>query len=108
MGPDQQSGGRGRRVSVVGTVVGNKMQKTITVREDRLVRHALYGKFVRRSTLYKAHDEQGEARLGDQVEIAFTRPLSKTKRWRLVRVIARDALAAETLGGAAEGGEVAS
>lgn len=92
MSGEPKSQPRGRRVTVVGTVISNKMTKTITVREDRLVKHALYGKFVRRNTTYKAHDEQGKARLGDRVEIAFDRPLSKTKSWRLVRVISSDAL----------------
>jgi small subunit ribosomal protein S17 len=65
------------------------MKKTITVRVERLEPHAKYGKYVRRSTVCKAHDENGEAKTGDTVEIAATRPLSKTKRWRLVRVVAR-------------------
>jgi small subunit ribosomal protein S17 len=80
---------RGRRVTVVGTVVSDKMDKTITVREDRLVRHPMYGKYQRRGTTYKAHDERNEAHEGDQVEIRYARPLSKSKRWRLVRVLRR-------------------
>jgi small subunit ribosomal protein S17 len=75
------------RTTVVGTVVSDKMQKTIAVREDRLVRHARYGKFLKRSTIYKAHDEREQAELGDEVEIAFARRLSKTKSWRLVRIV---------------------
>jgi small subunit ribosomal protein S17 len=75
------------RTTVIGTVVSDKMQKTIAVREDRLVRHARYGKFLKRSTIYKAHDEQEQAGLGDEVEIAFARRLSKTKSWRLVRIV---------------------
>jgi small subunit ribosomal protein S17 len=74
---------------VTGTVVSDKMDKTISVREERLVQHPLYGKLVRRATVYKAHDESNEARQGDVVEIAFSRPLSKTKNWRLVRVLSR-------------------
>jgi len=79
---------RNRRNLVVGVVTSDKMEKTITVREERMVKHAMYGKIVRRYTKYKADDPKSEARLGDKVEIMQTRPLSKTKRWRLVRVIA--------------------
>ena len=78
---------RGTRKTVVGKVVSDKMAKTISVRTERLVKHPLYGKYVRRWTTYKAHDEQNEAQMGDTVEIMETRPLSKTKRWRLVRVV---------------------
>lgn len=89
------AGERGMRRTVVGTVVSNKMQKTITVREDRMTKHAVYGKYIRRASTYKAHDEDNQARLGDTVEIVFTRPLSKTKRWRLVKVLRSDSLVAE-------------
>jgi small subunit ribosomal protein S17 len=65
------------------------MQKTIAVRVERLERHARYGKYLRRHTTYKAHDEEGKAQLGDWVRIEETRPLSKTKRWRLVEVLRR-------------------
>ncbi len=75
--------------TVVGTVVSDKMQKTITVREERLVKHPLYGKYVRRATRYKAHDEANDANEGDLVEIVSTRPLSKTKSYRLLRVVRR-------------------
>lgn len=78
---------RGKRRTVVGQVVSDKMDKTITVKQERLVKHPLYGKYVRRSTIYKAHDEANKANTGDLVEIAFGRPVSKTKNWRLVRVI---------------------
>ncbi len=90
---DQDRGGaaatgeRGQRPNVVGTVVAAKMQKTITVQVDRLVRHPLYEKFTRRRTRLHAHDENGDAKPGDMVELASTRPLSKLKRWRLVRVV---------------------
>ena len=80
---------RSPRITVVGTVVSDKMQKTIAVREDRTVRHARYGKYLKRSTVYKAHDEKEQASLGDEVEIVFARRLSKTKSWRLVRVLRR-------------------
>ena len=78
---------RSTRPSVVGTVVSDAMEKTIVVRRDRRVKHPLYAKYVRRSTKLVAHDENNEARLGDEVEIVQTRPLSKTKRWRLTRVV---------------------
>jgi small subunit ribosomal protein S17 len=83
------SGKRGARRTVVGTVVSDKMTKTIAVREDRMVRHAKYGKYRKRATVYKAHDEERTAKEGDLVEIAFTRRLSKTKHWTLVQVIRR-------------------
>ena len=75
--------------TVTGTVVSDSMNKTITVREERMVKHPLYGKYVRRSTSYKAHDEQNQAEAGDRVEIVSTRPLSKTKHWRLLRILTR-------------------
>jgi small subunit ribosomal protein S17 len=65
------------------------MNKTITVSVERLEPHPKYGKYVRRHTVCKAHDENKEAKVGDTVEIMATRPLSKTKRWRLVRVVQR-------------------
>ncbi|RKY29296.1 MAG: 30S ribosomal protein S17 [Planctomycetota bacterium] len=80
---------RAQRKSLVGTVTSDKMQKTITVSVERLEKHPLYGKYVRRRTMCKAHDENNEARIGDRVEIMATRPLSKTKQWRLVRVLER-------------------
>lgn len=84
---------RGMRRVVTGKVVSDKMDKTITVRQDRLVKHPLYGKYIRRATTYKAHDENNTARMGDVVEISNTRPISKTKTWRLVRVVRSDSLA---------------
>ena len=66
--------------TVTGTVVSDKMDKTITVREERMVKHPLYGKYVRRATVYKAHDEANQAEAGDRVEILFTRPISKSKQ----------------------------
>lgn len=76
-----------RRKTVSGVVTSNKMSKTITVKSEKLVKHPKYGKFVRRVTTYKAHDEENKASIGDKVEIAETRPLSKTKRWRLVGIV---------------------
>ena len=84
---------RGQRRVVSGRVISDKMDKTITVRQERLVKHPLYGKYIRRATTYKAHDENNTARMGDVVEITASRPVSKTKTWRLVRVVRSDSLA---------------
>jgi small subunit ribosomal protein S17 len=78
---------RNFRKERVGKVVSNKMQKSITVAVDRKVKHPIYGKFVNRTTKFMAHDESNTAGIGDTVRIMETRPLSKTKRWRLVEVI---------------------
>ena len=83
------------RKHIVGVVTSAGMEKTITVKVDRLVRHPQYRKYVSRSTKHYAHDEKNEALVGDTVEIAETRPLSKLKRWRLIRVMARVAGAGE-------------
>lgn len=73
----------------LGTVVSNRMQKTIVVRVDRLVQHPKYQRVVRRATSFKVHDETNNAKIGDYVKIMETRPLSKDKRWRLVEVLRR-------------------
>jgi small subunit ribosomal protein S17 len=78
---------RGRRVEVVGEVISDKMEKTISVLIYRMVRHAKYGKYMKRTSVFKAHDEKNEAKIGDIVRILETRPLSKTKRWSLVEVV---------------------
>lgn len=78
---------RGRRVELQGEVVANKMQKTISVLVYRMVKHDKYGKFIRKSTVIKAHDEKQAAKVGDTVRIYETRPLSKTKRWALAEVV---------------------
>lgn len=80
---------RGHRRREVGVVVGDKGDKTVTVLIRRLVKHRRYGKYVLRSTRCHAHDEQNEAHVGDRVEIMETKPLSKTKRWRLASVLER-------------------
>ena len=77
---------RGIRKSRTGVVVSDKMDKTIVVSIVRKSKHPLYKKTVKSSKKYKAHDEQNEAKVGDEVLITETRPLSKDKRWRLVRV----------------------
>ena len=78
---------RGRRVEVQGEVVANKMQKTISVLVYRTIKHEKYGKYVKKSSVIKAHDEKQEAKVGDTVIIFETRPLSKTKRWSLSNVV---------------------
>jgi small subunit ribosomal protein S17 len=80
---------RGKRKTKVGTVVSDRMDKTVVVRVERLVPHPVYKKYVKRRTTYKAHDGKSEYRIGDRVEIVETRPLSKEKRWRVSRLIER-------------------
>ena len=80
---------RNTRKVRVGRVTSDKMEKTIVVAIENIVRHRLYGKTLRRSKKFKVHDEKNEARTGDTVEIMETRPLSREKCWRLVRVIER-------------------
>ncbi|MFK7161565.1 30S ribosomal protein S17 [Marinospirillum sp. MEB164] len=75
--------------TVTGKVVSDKMDKSITVSIERSVAHPLYGKYVRRSTKLHAHDEVNDARIGDTVTIQETRPLSKTKSWKLVEIVER-------------------
>jgi small subunit ribosomal protein S17 len=81
---------KGRR-TLTGRVVSNKMQKTIAVEIERLIRHPEYGKFIRRTTKLLAHDEKSESREGDMVTIEPCRPLSRRKSWRLVAVVERAA-----------------
>jgi small subunit ribosomal protein S17 len=81
--------GRGVRKERQGVVVSDKMQKTIVVRVSRRIRHPLYGKEMMQSRKYYAHDEKNEAKVGDTVRIAETRPTSRLKRWRLVDVVAK-------------------
>jgi small subunit ribosomal protein S17 len=78
---------RGSRKVRVGTVLSDKMEKTVIVGVTRRVAHPLYGKQVNRTKKYYAHDEDGQARQGDMVRIVETRPLSKQKRWRLVEIV---------------------
>ena len=77
--------------TVTGRVSSDKMDKTVTVVIERLVKHPLYGKFIRRTTKLHAHDENNECREGDTVQISQCRPLSKSKSWRLVKVVERAA-----------------
>ncbi|HJM41813.1 MAG: 30S ribosomal protein S17 [Nitrospinota bacterium] len=78
---------RSRRKTRVGRVIGNRMDKTATVRVDRLVQHPMLKRIMRRRTQLHVHDENNELSVGDLVRIMETRPLSKTKRWRLLEVI---------------------
>ena len=78
---------RGIRKSLVGEVVSDKMDKTVVVRTVSRVPHPRFGKIVKQSAKFHAHDEKNEAKTGDKVRIMETRPLSKTKRWRLVEVL---------------------
>ena len=78
-----------RRAAKVGTVTSNKMTKSVVVRVDRTVAHKQYKRFVKRTSRFLAHDERGECRIGDRVEIVECRPLSARKRWRVRRVVRR-------------------
>lgn len=78
---------RNLRKTRIGVVSSNKMDKTITVAVERKVKHPIYGKFVKKTTKFHAHDDKNECSVGDTVKIMETRPLSKTKRWRLVEVV---------------------
>jgi small subunit ribosomal protein S17 len=80
---------RNLRKERIGTVVSNKMEKSIVVAVKRKVKHPIYGKFVNRTTKFYAHDEDNTCTIGDTVRIMETRPLSKTKCWRLVEIIER-------------------
>jgi small subunit ribosomal protein S17 len=83
---------RASRRTLRGLVVSDRMEKTITVRVERVFKHPKYKKYIRRHKKYHAHDEERSAHVGDEVEIRECRPLSKIKRWRLVEVVSRAAL----------------
>ncbi len=80
---------RNFRKERVGIVVSSKMDKSVVVAEKRKVKHPKYGKFINKTTKYYVHDEKNESNVGDKVRIMETRPLSKSKRWRLVEIIER-------------------
>lgn len=80
---------RGKRKVRYGTVVSDKMDKTIVVAVERLVQHPVYGRVIKRRTKLFAHDEANQCRVGDKVKIMETRPLSRKKRWRLVEIVKR-------------------
>jgi len=90
---------------MVGVVVSDKMDKTVVVAVERLVQHSRYKKYIRRTKKYHAHDERNECRVGDVVEIEETRPLSKTKRWRVIRIIRKEAVPEIPKKKVEEGGE---
>lgn len=81
---------RGARKERIGRVVSNKMDKTVVVAVEGLVRHPLYGKIIKRTKKFKAHDEANACQIGDKVVIVETRPLSKDKRWRVTEVISHE------------------
>ena len=81
----------GQRKTRQGTVVSNKMDKTIVVRVERLTKHPRYSKTIKRAKKFKAHDEQNQCAIGDIVQIMETRPLSKDKRWRVTEIVRRAA-----------------
>ena len=78
---------RNLRKERVGKVISDKMQKSIVVQVERRIKHPIYGKFVKKNNKFHAHDEKDDCKVGDTVRIMETRPLSKTKRWRLVEII---------------------
>lgn len=80
---------RNLRKERIGLVVSNKMDKSITVTIERKVKHPMYGKFVKKTTKFTAHDETNDCNIGDTVKISETRPISKNKRWRLVEILER-------------------
>jgi small subunit ribosomal protein S17 len=76
---------------VVGTVVSNKMDKTVVVTVERLVKHRMYHKYIKRQTKYAAHDETNSCQIGDKVALTASRPLSRTKRWRVSKIVEKAA-----------------
>jgi small subunit ribosomal protein S17 len=78
---------RGMKRQVMGTIISNKMDKTVVVEVERLVKHTLYKKYIRRAASFSAHDDDNQCAIGDRVMITESRPLSKTKRWRVSRII---------------------
>ena len=83
--------GRRSNQSITGVVVSDKMDKTVVVLVNRLVRHPIYHKYIRRRAKFMAHDERNAAKMGDTVEIIASRPMSKLKRWRLAKILAHQA-----------------
>jgi len=78
---------RGIKRQMIGTVVSNKADKTVTVLVERLVKHKMYHKFLRRRTKFAAHDDRNDCQIGDKVMITESRPLSKSKRWRVIKIV---------------------
>jgi small subunit ribosomal protein S17 len=82
---------RGNRKTQIGVVVSDKMDKTVVVKVDRIVKHPVYNKYIRRSATYKAHDNENSCKAGDRVLIVECRPLSKDKRWKVRQIIEKSA-----------------
>ena len=80
---------RGSRKTLVGVVVSDKMDKTVVVKVDQLVRHPVYNKYIRRTAKYKAHDDDNSCKMGDRVMIVESRPLSKDKRWKVREILSQ-------------------
>jgi small subunit ribosomal protein S17 len=80
---------RGSRKSLAGTVVSNKMEKTALILVERLTKHQIYGKYIRRHSKYMAHDPQNKCRIGDKVRIVESRPISKRKRWQVMEILTK-------------------
>ncbi len=82
---------RGNRKTQIGIVVSDKMDKTVVVKVDRLVKHPVYNKYIKRTAKYKAHDDENSCKTGDRVMIVETRPLSKDKRWKVRQIVEKSA-----------------
>jgi small subunit ribosomal protein S17 len=80
---------RGQRKELIGTIVSDKMDKTVVVLVERLVKHSLYHKYIRRRSRFSAHDEVNLCKIGDKVRITEARPLSRTKKWRVSKIISK-------------------
>ena len=80
---------RGSRKSLAGTVVSNKMEKTALILVERLTKHQIYGKYIRRRSKYMAHDPQNKCQIGDKVRIVESRPISKRKRWQVMEILTK-------------------
>ena len=83
---------KSNRKEKIGLVISDKMDKTISVKVERTTRHPMYGKVIRKYTTFKAHDDKNEAKMEDKVLIRETKPLSKTKRWRLIKVLEKSSI----------------
>ncbi len=95
----------GKRKEFIGVVVSDKMDKTVVVMVERLVKHPLYGKYIKRRKKYMAHDEKNECKIGDKVLIEETRPLSRRKRWRVKKILEKAKVMEEEVPLEEEGGE---
>jgi small subunit ribosomal protein S17 len=95
MSENTQQGERGRPKTRIGTVLSNKMTKTVVVQVERRAKHGQYGKYMTEKKKYKAHDEQQAAKPGDKVRIVETRPISKDKRWRVAEILVKAEIEAQ-------------